>query len=1052
MKTKPIIKNFLTRAAMTLAAVLMTSATAWADEWDETTKTLTLTLPYCFTETYKGRIDIEHLIIGRKFEWMGDESFSGCTGLKTVTFEENSRLEYLPPQAFEGCTSLTSVNLSNGLKSIKESAFKGCTSLTSVTLPNSLGSIGSSAFEGCTSLTSVTLPDGLGSIGSSAFEGCTSLTSITLPDGLGSIGSSAFEGCTSLTTITIPSNARDVQSNAFKDCTNITTVIDMVTGRSSNIEDLFGNVSSSCHFYFHSQSMYDINKDDYGDRITVFSGIRTYGGAIATTSAEPVITFGGTDYYTLGTQFTISHGDAPNGYHEDFKGYQVKNASGDDITATALSGSTLTLLEGDDISVTALYDLAEYTITYDLDGGEIVIGVGNIAYPTTYTVLSKEIKIDYDYLSIFGNDFLPHRDGYDFLGWTGPGYDEPTKVIIIPSGSYGNRTYTANWQIESYTISYNLVGGSWPEGVTILYSYTPETETFTLNNPTRKGYEFLGWRRQSENNSEAQIDRTIPKGSHGNMVFIAVWNYILDDAIDLADNADNAALISEYEELSVDVTLQGRTLYRDGDWNTLCLPFDVNSFTDTPLAGATVKELNEETSNLDSNGTLTLNFKDATSIKAGKPYIVKLKVADVFIRSIEDWNAFAANVAGGNTYENQTVKLTADIGTSQNPVTTMVSGTFKGTFDGGGHNINAVIRGSGDGTALFYHISGATIKNLRVEGWIKTDGTHPANIAALVSGVSTISNCSCWADVLSTKKLSKIDGGTVVGLINAGATLNMTDVCSSAGITYEYSSSYGGGGIVGWTGSSTTTANLERCLYSPYEIDIQYTGNEPSYYFVSGPGQKNLTKCVYDNTIGASVLTAQGTLLNYNMDDIWKYLTWDMGYDRSLKLPMTVVPDNLENPVFKNMTIDAPASTSVAFDGGQFIGTYSPVGLTVNDRSNLFLGSNNTLYWPNGSNYEDFTSLVGANSSKYYIGAFRAYFHIGNPNQVRSFVLNFGGEDDETTGILSTTNFTNYTNSDAWYDLSGRRLSGKPTQKGLYIHGGKKVVIRSALPLGSSKK
>jgi hypothetical protein len=28
-----------------------------------------------------------------------------------------------------------------------------------------------------------------------------------------------------------------------------------------------------------------------------------------------------------------------------------------------------------------------------------------------------------------------------------------------------------------------------------------------------------------------------------------------------------------------------------------------------------------------------------------------------------------------------------------------------------------------------------------------------------------------------------------------------------------------------------------------------------------------------------------------------------------------------------------------------------------------------------------------------------------------------------------------------WYSLDGRKLSGKPTQKGLYIHGGKKVVI-----------
>jgi hypothetical protein len=29
-----------------------------------------------------------------------------------------------------------------------------------------------------------------------------------------------------------------------------------------------------------------------------------------------------------------------------------------------------------------------------------------------------------------------------------------------------------------------------------------------------------------------------------------------------------------------------------------------------------------------------------------------------------------------------------------------------------------------------------------------------------------------------------------------------------------------------------------------------------------------------------------------------------------------------------------------------------------------------------------------------------------------------------------------------WYSLDGRKLSGKPTKKGLYINGGKKIVIK----------
>ena len=77
------------------------------------------------------------------------------------------------------------------------------------------------------------------------------------------------------------------------------------------------------------------------------------------------------------------------------------------------------------------------------------------------------------------------------------------------------------------------------------------------------------------------------------------------------------------------------------------------------------------------------------------------------------------------------------------------------------------------------------------------------------------------------------------------------------------------------------------------------------------------------------------------------------------------------------------------------------------------------------------------------IGAMRAYFQL-NGITVEDFARArmFFGEDDEATGIFSTTNLTNYTNSDTWYDLSGRRLSGKPTRPGIYIENGRKLVIK----------
>ena len=51
-------------------------------------------------------------------------------------------------------------------------------------------------------------------------------------------------------------------------------------------------------------------------------------------------------------------------------------------------------------------------------------------------------------------------------------------------------------------------------------------------------------------------------------------------------------------------------LYKDGDWNTLCLPFDVIVGSDV-MEGATAMTLNGSTSNFNSESSvLTLNFDE----------------------------------------------------------------------------------------------------------------------------------------------------------------------------------------------------------------------------------------------------------------------------------------------------------------------------------------------------------------------------------------------------------------------------------------------------------
>ena len=144
---------------------------------------------------------------------------------------------------------------------------------------------------------------------------------------------------------------------------------------------------------------------------------------------------------------------------------------------------------------------------------------------------------------------------------------------------------------------------------------------------------------------------------------------------------------------------------------------------------------------------------------------------------------------------------------------------------------------------------------------------------------------------------------------------------------------------------------------------------------------------------------------------------------------------NIVSPVFSGVTIDADADGN--YDNGvsgdervRFLGTYKSTAFDAEDKSILLMGGENTLYYP----------TAGAG-----IGAQRAYFKIGSDGallarRLTAFNIDFG--DDETTGIISTTNYTNDTNSDAWYSLDGRRLSAKPSRAGVYINNGIKVVIK----------
>ena len=141
-------------------------------------------------------------------------------------------------------------------------------------------------------------------------------------------------------------------------------------------------------------------------------------------------------------------------------------------------------------------------------------------------------------------------------------------------------------------------------------------------------------------------------------------------------------------------------------------------------------------------------------------------------------------------------------------------------------------------------------------------------------------------------------------------------------------------------------------------------------------------------------------------------------------------PDtHIIDPKFEGVTINANASTEVSFTGGgSFVGTYNAKRFTTADLGQyLIMGGANTLYYP------------GTDAG---VGACRAYFYVpGINNNIKMFNLNFS--DYSTTTKITNTNLADQTYEDGeWWTLSGMKLNGKPTEKGVYLFNGKKVVIQ----------
>ncbi len=142
----------------------------------------------------------------------------------------------------------------------------------------------------------------------------------------------------------------------------------------------------------------------------------------------------------------------------------------------------------------------------------------------------------------------------------------------------------------------------------------------------------------------------------------------------------------------------------------------------------------------------------------------------------------------------------------------------------------------------------------------------------------------------------------------------------------------------------------------------------------------------------------------------------------------------LVTPAFTDVTISATSPEAETFgdnDEITFTGTFAQQTFDKENRSILFLGAANKLYFPQ----PDLTSTPS-------IGAFRAFFRLNGitAGDVATTRLFFG--DKESSGIADVDLKSSSRLQRGWYTLDGRKLEGKPTKSGVYVSRGKKVVVK----------
>lgn len=153
----------------------------------------------------------------------------------------------------------------------------------------------------------------------------------------------------------------------------------------------------------------------------------------------------------------------PKKYGYEFLGYTDENN-----VSYPVNINNVDIINNKNLS--ANWNATTYSISYNLNGG------------TADTIDNYNVESNITLP-------IPTKTGYTFIGWTGTGLSSATKNVTI-TNSIGNRSYTANWSKNYYTVNYYVNNTLWAQR-TVAYNDT--LENLNAQNALDIYHTFHGW-------------------------------------------------------------------------------------------------------------------------------------------------------------------------------------------------------------------------------------------------------------------------------------------------------------------------------------------------------------------------------------------------------------------------------------------------------------------------------------------------------------------------------------------------------------------------------